>query len=474
MTTELLLQHLQRFIKHPNQIKQAHSLLIAGGHLLNARQTPNTCSKWMTTLLYNALIRAYLNIIPHRSLTLFTLMLGHQAPPNFHTFTSLFKASSTSPSLATLTCSPLHAQALNRGVLAELFVQTSLLGLYAKLGSLCNACKVFEEMFDPCIVACNAMLDAFGRNGEMGSALFLFNCMIEKDVVSWTSMINGFLRKKQFAKGIWVFEKMIDFSVKPNEATYVNVLSCCANLEEPSGIYVGRQIHGYICRNEVAMTISMRTSIIDFYGKKGHLDIAFRVFNQILVREVCTWNAMISSLACNGREKEALDLFEKMKVDGVCPNEVTFVAVLTACARTKRVELGSELFRSMQCQYSIVPKMEHYGCMVDLLGRAGLLAQATEFVNTMPFQPDASVLGALLSACKIHGAFELGNEVGRRLLELQPRHCGPYVALSAINADKKRWDRAADLRKAMVEAGIKKVPAYSFIDSLQVLMVNSN
>ncbi|KAE8714889.1 putative pentatricopeptide repeat-containing protein [Hibiscus syriacus] len=292
-------------------------------------------------------------------------------------------------------------------------------------------------MFDPCIVACNAMLDAFGRNGEMGSALFFFNCMIEKDVVSWTSVMNGFLRRKQFVKGFWAFEKMMDFSVKPNEATYVNVLSCCANLEERSGFYLGRQIHGYIFRNEVVMTIFIGTSLIDFYGKKGHLEIAFGVFNQMLDREVCTWNAMISSLACNGREKEALNLFEKMKVAGVYPNEVTFVAVLTACARTKRVELGSELFRSMQSQYSIVPIMEHYECMVDLLGRAGLLTQATEFVNSMPFQPDALVLGALLGACKIHGAFELGNEVGRRLLELQPRHYGLYVALYTINADKE-------------------------------------
>ncbi|XP_039020043.1 putative pentatricopeptide repeat-containing protein At1g10330 [Hibiscus syriacus] len=466
MTSEFLLQHLQRFIKHSNQIKQTHSLLITGGHLLNNRQSQNTSSKWKATLLYNTLIRAYLHIIPHLSLTLFTLMLGYQTPPNAHTFTSLFKAASSSLSLATLTCSPLHAQALNRGVLADPFVQSSLLGVYARLGGLCNACKVFDEMLSPCIVACNAMLDAFGRNGEMGSALFLFNCMIEKDVVSWTSVMNGFLRSKQFAKGIWVFEKMMDFSVRPNEATYVNVFSCCANLEERSGFYLGRQIHGYIFRNEVAMTIFMGTALIDFYGKKGHLEIALGVFNQMLVRKVCTWNAMISSLACNGREKEALDLFEKMKVDGVYPNEVTFVAVLTACARTKRVQSGSELFRSMQCRYGIVPIMEHYGCMVDLLGRAGLLTQATELLNTMPFQPEASVLGALLGACKIHGAFELGNEVGRRLLELQPRHCGLYVALSTINADKERWDRAADLRKSMVEAGIKKAPAYSFIDSL--------
>ncbi|MBA0794826.1 hypothetical protein Gohar_019117, partial [Gossypium harknessii] len=157
----------------------------------------------------------------------------------------------------------------------------------------------------------------------MGSALFLFDRMIEKDVVSWTSVMNGFVRGKQFAKAFWVFEKMIEFSVKPSEATYVNALSCCANLEKQGGFYQGRQIHG----------------------------------------EVCTWNAMISSLACNGREKEALDLFEKMKEDGMCPNEVTFVAVLTACARTKRMELGLQFFQSMWCQYGIVPIMEHYGCM---------------------------------------------------------------------------------------------------------------
>lgn len=345
-------------------------------------------------------------------------------------------------------------------------MQTSLLWIYAKLGSLSNALQVFEEIFNPCIVARNAMLDAFVRNGDMGSALLHFESMIQKDVISWTIVINGFARRKQFAKAIRVFEKMVEFPVKPNEATYVNVLSCCANLEGGGGIYIGKQIHGYILRNEVVMTVFVGTALIDFYGKKGCLETSLIVFDQMLIREVCTWNAMISSLACNGREMEALEMFERMKVDGVCPNEVTFVAVLTACARAKKVELGLELFQSMSRLYGIVPIMEHYGCMVDLLGRAGLLTEATEFIKTIPFQPDASVLGALLGACKIHGAFELGNEVGRRLLELQTPHCGHYVALSSINADMERWDHAADLRKAMVETGIQKVRGYSLIGSM--------
>lgn len=120
-----------------------------------------------------------------------------------------------------------------------------------------------------------------------------------------------------------------------------------------------------------------------------------KIFNGMVVKGVCTWNAMISSLACNGREKQALDLFEKMKMKGLCPDEVTFVAVITACARSKFVVLGLGFFQSMWCDFGVVPRMMHYGCVVDLLGRAGLLEEATEFIKSMPFEPDATVLGAL-------------------------------------------------------------------------------
>ncbi len=123
----------------------------------------------------------------------------------------------------------------------------------------------------------------------------------------------------------------------------------------------------------------------------------------MVVKEVCTWNAMMTTLASNGREMEALDMFEKMKVEGQHPNEVTFVAVLTACGHGKFVELGLELFQSMLHDFVIVRIMEHYGCVVDLLGRAGLLKEATDFIS-MPFGPDGSVLGALFGAFKIHGA----------------------------------------------------------------------
>lgn len=346
------------------------------------------------------------------------------------------------------------------------------MSLYAHLGELIDARKMFEEIPQPCIVAYNAMLDAFGKNGNMRSALLLFDCMPERDVVSWTSVIDGFGRNGCFHEAVKFFEKMtvhedvMSCSLKPNEATYVSVLSSCANLDGGGSLYRGKQIHGYAIRNEIELTVFTQTALIDLYGKKGCLRSAVNVFGQMVFKEVCTWNAMMSSLASNGREMDALDAFEKMKVEGQHPNAVTFVAVLTACARGKLVELGLKLFKSMLHEFGIVPTMEHYGCIIDLLGRAGLLKEATDIISSMPFEPDGSVLGALFGACKIHGAIELANIVGQRLLDLQPRHCGCYVTLSNVNAVMEKWDHAADLRKAMVEAGIQKVPAYSLIDSI--------
>ncbi|RVW97466.1 putative pentatricopeptide repeat-containing protein [Vitis vinifera] len=369
---EFLLRLLQGLIKHPKQIKQVHSLLITNGHLLPCSNASNL--KWMATLLYNSLIRGYLNFVePHKTLLIFTHMLAHQAPPNNLTFPSIIKkAASCSPSLAFMIGTPLHTHVIKRGLSHDLFIQTSLVVLYARLCKVSDACRVFEEISRPCVVSSNAMLDALGKNGDMGPLFFSLRACL---------------------KEMW--------------------------------------FHGLVS--------------LMVLGGIG----------------VCTWNAMISSLACNGREKQALDLFEKMKMQGLCPDEVTFVAVITACARSKFVVLGLGFFQSMWCDFGVVPRMVHYGCVVDLLGRAGLLEEATEFIKRMPFEPDATVLGALLGACKVHGAIELGNEVGRRLLELQPHHCGRYVTLSNIYAGGEIWGHAADWRKAMTEAGISKIPAYS-------------
>ncbi|XP_071742579.1 putative pentatricopeptide repeat-containing protein At1g10330 [Rutidosis leptorrhynchoides] len=467
---ESLLQHLQHFIKNSIKIKQIHSLLITTSYL---KTTPNP---WTTTLLYNTLIRGYLNIQnPQTTLLLFTQMLSENIPPNSHTFPSLTKAVAsvasyvTTPSLIDKT---LYTQALKRGVLADPFVRSSFINMYARCGRLLYARKVFNEMSDPCIVSCNAMLDGYCKNGDMNNAVFLFEWMSVKDVYTWTSLISGYGKVGSYKNAIRFFKRMIvesflgDCIVKPNEASYVSVLSACAGCAGIEGLLGCKQVHGYIITNGDRISAFMGAALISLYGKLGELEYAIKVFESMGKREVCTWNAMICSLASNGKEKQALDMFNKMKLKGWRPNEITFVAVLTACARANLVNFGLEIFNSMLPQFGVAPIMEHYGCVVDLLGRAGLLAEAKDFVKRMPFKPDGSVLGALLGACKLHGDVELGNEVAKNLVRLQPQQCGQYILLSSIYAEAEKWDHAKSLRNLMVDLCIQKHPAYSIVNAM--------
>ncbi|XP_042519689.1 putative pentatricopeptide repeat-containing protein At1g10330 [Macadamia integrifolia] len=462
-----LLLLLQRFIECKSHVNQIQALIITHGHLHFNPSWQNSDLKWMNTLLYNTLIRAHLNFgDPHKAIVLFTHMLAHQAPPNDHTFPSLIKAASSLPSLASVTGRPVHTQVIRRGLSHDPFIQTSLVSFYAQLGDLSNARHVFEEVTKPCIVAFNSMLDAFGKNGDMGSALELFQRMPQRDIVSWTSIINGFGKNEYYQESIWYFEKMMmEGLVRPNESTLVSVLSSCASSDQGGALTQGKQIHGYITRTETEVTVFLGTALVSMYGKTGCLASALRVFNGMEMKGVCTWNAMISSLASNGKEKEALNMFDKMKQEGLQPNEVTFVTVLTACARAQLVDLGLGLFQSMLNECQVYPRMEHYGCVVDLLGRAGRLEAAVEVIRGMPFEADATVMGAFLGACKVHGAVALATEVGKRIIELQPRHCGRYVVLSNIYAGAGRWGHASAMRKAMIEAGIRKIPAYSWLES---------
>ncbi|KAJ0744439.1 putative tetratricopeptide-like helical domain superfamily [Helianthus annuus] len=466
---ESLLQLLQRFIKSSTQIKQIHSVLITNGNL----SIPNPSSfRWTTTLFYNTLIRAYLNInLPHTTLLLFTHMLSHNIPPNAHTFPSIAKAAACNITPSFID-KPLYSQALKRGVLADPFVQTSFICLYAESGNVCCARKVFDEMPEPCVVSYNAMLDGFCKNGDMGSAVLFFESMPVKDVYSWTSVVNGYVKKECYDSAFRSFKRMImqrvsgGCAVKPNEATFVSVLSACANSNRVTGLSYGKQIHGYILKNEDRISAFVGTALINMYGKTDGLEYATKVFRSLANKEVCTWNAMIGTLASNGKETQALDIFNKMKVEGWVPNDVTFVAVLAACARAELVKPGLQVFNSMLPRFSIVPKMEHYGCVVDLLGRAGFLAEAEEFMRRMPFEPDVSVLGALLGACKLHGAVDMGSEVAKRLYRLEPQQCGQYILLSSIYAGVDNWEHATSLRNVMVDAGFQKPPAYSTVNAL--------
>ncbi|KAK4755624.1 hypothetical protein SAY87_009381 [Trapa incisa] len=460
-----LLILLQQFIDRPAQIKEIHCCLIVSGYLLlnsAAAQPPPRISRWLPTLLFNSLIRSYSHSgQPFESLMLFTYMLACQAPPNSMTFPPVIKSA---VSLRRQWGPALHAQTIGRGVSWDPFVKTSFINFYARVGQLVDAEKVFDEISRPCLVARNAMLDALCKNGEVRSAVNMFDSMPEHDVVSWTSLVSGLSSNGFFYEAIHFFSNM---NLRPNEATYMSVLSSCANFQGQGGLCIGKQIHSYIVRHESELTTFIGTALVDLYGKTGCLAYSRRVFDQMDTRKVCTWNAMISSLSCNGEENLALGMFDEMVLGGWKPNSLTFVAVLTACARGQLVESGLELYRLMSEGFGLEPMMEHYGCVVDLLGRAGLLGEAIEFMESMPFEPDDSVLGALLAACKIPRAVDLSKRLGRKLLGIQHTNiCGKSVLLSNIHAESREWNSAADVRKAMAESGTRKIPAFSMLDSL--------
>lgn len=366
----------------------------------------------------------------------------------------------------------IHGQVLRRGFHGDSFIGCCLLKLYSELSQLPNARKVFDEMGVHDSAPCNAMLDAFLKNGEVESAVDLFGGgLAARDIVSWTTMVNGFVRNSLGKEALWWFRKMMeekgrrnDGSLRPNESTIVCGLSACVSSKKSGDLGHGREIHGYVFRHEFEATAILSTALVDMYGKCGYLKPARNVFNLVekKKRKIYIWNSMISGLACNGEEKEALEVFKRMvMVENFKPNGITFVAILTACARARLVECGLKWFKSMSSEFGIQPTMEHYGCVVHLLGRAGLMGEAIELIKKMPFEADASVLGALLGACKVHGDVSLANQVGNLLLELQPLHSGRYMVLSNIYAAAGMWVDATQLKQTMENRGIKKTMGYS-------------
>lgn len=200
------------------------------------------------------------------------------------------------------------------------------------------------------------------------------------------------------------------------------------------------------------------------YAQCGLIDLAWEVFDELKQKEVFTWNAMIGGLAVNGRAVDAIQLFFQMQREKMKPDDITFAAILNACAHAGLVDKGLDFLHSMKHDYGVEPKVEHYGSVVDLLGRVGLLNEAEKVIDSMPLEPNAAVWGALLGACRKHGNVELGEKVGKILLELEPRNGGRYALLSNIYARAGRWEDVKNLRKLMKERGVKTIAGKSTID----------
>lgn len=256
---------------------------------------------------------------------------------------------------------------------------------------------------------------------------------------------------------------MKEAGVNPDKITLIGVLSACSSI---GALDLGKWVDAYASQRGLQHDIYIATALIDMYAKCGSVDHALSVFEKMPHKNEVSWNAMISALAFHGQAHEALSLFDRMSKEGrsVCPNEITFVGVLSACVHVGLVDEGRRLFDAMISSFGLVPKIEHYTCMVDLLARAGLVYEAWDFIERMPEKPDEIALGALLGAChKLRNA-DISERVMKLLLEMEPSNSGNYIISSKIYANLKRWDDSARMRLLMRQKGVTKIPGFSWIE----------
>lgn len=337
---------------------------------------------------------------------------------------------------------------------ADVVTWTTMVAGHARAGDVERARWFFDAMPERNVVSWNAMLGAYASAGMLSEARKLFDGMHSRNAATWSSMVTGLVQSDHCEEALRVFSDMVARGVVPNESILVSVISACAQLRSlEHGVwvhaYVKRELHG-------SMSVILATAIVDMYGKCGCIHNAIRVFAAMPVRNIYSWNSMITGLAMNGREMQALSLFWKMQMAGVQPNDITFIGLLGACSHSGLVDEGRWLFNRMVNDFGIQPVPEHYGLMVDLLGRAGLVKEAVDFVKNMPVEPHPGLWGALAGACNIHGEVELGEEIAKKLIELEPRHGSRYILLSNIYGTSSRWEDMATVRRLIKERKVSK------------------
>ncbi|KAG1354388.1 pentatricopeptide repeat-containing protein [Cocos nucifera] len=333
---------------------------------------------------------------------------------------------------------------------------------FVKLGDLNSARQLFDEMQDRNVVSWTSLISGYCKVGDMELARFLFDEMPERNLYSWNVMIGGYCQNRQPHQSLELFRELLSESCQfePDEVTLVSIIPAIADM---GAIDLGRWIHSYARRKGLDRGISVSTALVHMYAKCGDIDEAKQIFDRMPSRETASWNAMINGFAVNGRAKEALDVFEEMHRRGISPNEVTMIGVLSACSHAGLVDEGRRWFREMAA-FGIERRIEHYGCMVDLLGRGGYLEEAERMIKEMPCDPNGVVLSSLLFACGCHGDVARAERVMKMASEIEPGNVRNYIMLRNIYAGKKWWGEVEKITEVMRKFGGKREAGCSVIE----------
>lgn len=427
-------------------------------HMIKTETNPNTCVETKLVIMYAKRgclkdARLVLNRMQTHNVFSWTAMIGRSAKNRgceeavgvFRQMQKVgikpcaFSIASVLPACANLGAldygKELHAYAIQNGFESDVFVGSCLVDLYAKCGNLEDARNVFDKMCHRNVVSWNALIAGYAHGGQGSEALQLFRQMqldgIAGDLFSWNTAIMCCAQNGRGDEAMKLFCQMQLAGVRPNPATIVSVLPACAN---SVALEQGREIHAHVFGNGFESDLYAASALVDMYAKCGCVEEARQVFDDMPQRNAISWSAMIAGYAKNGYAEDALALFHQMKEVGIVPNHVTFTGVLSACGHAGLLDEGLQYFDNITKDYQLVPSLEHYACIVDLLGRSGCLDKARDFIITMPLKPDAYIWGILLGACRIHCNVELGEFAAKHLSELDPENTGNCVLLSNIYA----------------------------------------
>ena len=393
--------------------------------------SPRSDTRLYDTFLFNTVIRAYAQTTHSRekALWFYRVMLGYGVLPNKFTYPFVLKACAGLGSLNL--GKSVHGSVVKFGFDDDVHVQNTTVHMYCCCnGGINYARKVFDEM-------------------------------PKLDSVSWSAMIGGYVRLGWSSDAIGLFRKMQMVGVRPDEITMVLVLSACTDL---GAFELGKWVESYIEKEGVQKNVELCNALIDMFAKCGDVDKALKLFRDMSGRTIVTWTSVIVGLAMHGCGLEAVSLFEEMIGTGVAPDDVAFIGLLSACSHSGLVENGRKYFDLMIKRFKIVPKIEHYGCMVDMFCRAGLVKEALEFVQNMHIEPNPIVLRTLISACRAHGELKLGESITKQLIRNEPMHESNYVLLSNIYAKMSHWEKKTKIRELMDKRGMKKIPGSTMIE----------
>jgi pentatricopeptide repeat protein len=308
----------------------------------------------------------------------------------------------------------------------------------------------------------NAVVVMYAKLGLVDSARAVFNWLPNTDVISWNTIISGYAQNGFASEAIEMYNIMEEEGeIAANQGTWVSVLPACS---QAGALRQGMKLHGRLLKNGLYLDVFVVTSLADMYGKCGRLEDALSLFYQIPRVNSVPWNTLIACHGFHGHGEKAVMLFKEMLDEGVKPDHITFVTLLSACSHSGLVDEGQWCFEMMQTDYGITPSLKHYGCMVDMYGRAGQLETALKFIKSMSLQPDASIWGALLSACRVHGNVDLGKIASEHLFEVEPEHVGYHVLLSNMYASAGKWEGVDEIRSIAHGKGLRKTPGWSSME----------